>query len=211
MAINPLLAAGLVGAGGAAIAQAPNILPSQYDREQRKRLRELQLREEMNALGLTDQERSVLESRLTARSQQASEAATAERNRLLAGTTGAQAGTALLQATLQDEARARAEVQAQAAVEAADVQERAREEEQLRGLEAAVGQTRVNRRAALADVAASGFESGVERSQQRKLEQLFTGSFNISEADAARLASSIKTPGDYERTTAILKELEEED
>ena len=168
----PLLLAGLTAAGGELISSAPTIAGSAFDKEQKRRLEALKLQEQMNALGLSDQERQVLESRLRARSRQAQVRADAERNRLLAGGVGSsQAASALQQDVLADEARARQEIQVQQAVEERDLAEKEKDEAELRALEAAVGERAQQRAQALANVAASGLEAGVTTAAQTQLMQ----------------------------------------
>ena len=158
--MNPLLLAGLIGVAGETISQLPTIIPSNYDREQKRKLKALQSREELGMLGLTEQERNVLEGRLSSRTQQASDYAEAQRNRLLAGTgSGVQAGAALQQAALVDEARARSEVAMQQVIEEQDLAEKQREINEVRALEAAVAQRKQEQKQAVANVAASGAEA----------------------------------------------------
>jgi hypothetical protein len=169
---SPLLLAGLIGAGGELLSNAPKILGSKYERDQKAKLEELRRKEELGLLGLTEQERSVLEGRLQGRSQQASAAAAAERGRLLAGSMGgATAGTALQEAVLQDEGRARQEVAMQQVIEEQDIAEKQRYLEELAAIEASVAQTAADRKQALFNTFASGAEAVVGASAQGKLIQ----------------------------------------
>jgi hypothetical protein len=170
MAINPLLLAGIVGTGGELIQQAPKIIPSQFDKEQKRKLEALKKREEMGLLGLSEQERNVLEGRLSSRAKQASDYANAQRNQLLAGS-GVQAGAAMQQAVLVDEARARAEIGIQQSVEEQDLAEKNREVNEVRALEAAVAQRKEEQKQAVANVLGSGFDSVVGATAQGKLIQ----------------------------------------
>ena len=62
--MDPITLAIIGSVAGAGISALPQIIPSKFEREQKKRLEALQRKEEMGTLGLTDKERSVLEGRL---------------------------------------------------------------------------------------------------------------------------------------------------
>ena len=51
----------LLSGAGTALGALPDIIPSRYERDQKKRLREMQRKQEMGALGLTDRERAQIE------------------------------------------------------------------------------------------------------------------------------------------------------
>ncbi len=170
MAIDPITLAMLTGAGLEGIQQASNIIPSEFDREQKRRLAALKNREEMNLLGLSEQERNTLEGRLQGRSQAAQLKADSDRARLLASQT-ATGGQALAQATAQDEARARQEVAIQQAVEEQNLAEKQRETSELRALEASVAQDKEKQKQAIANTFASGAEAGLETLAQNQLIQ----------------------------------------
>ena len=58
--MNPLTMA-LVAGGGSAIGALPSVIPSKFERDQKKRLRDMQRKQEMGTLGLTDRERASIE------------------------------------------------------------------------------------------------------------------------------------------------------
>ncbi len=168
--MDPLFLTALLAAGAEGVQQAGKIIPSKFDKEQQKRLEELKRREEIGLLGLTEQERNVLESRMQGRSQQAQARSDAERNRLLAAQ-GVTSGQALQQATQVEEVRGRQEAAVQQAIEEQDIREKQREEEELRALEAAVAQDTAESRQALANVASTGFDSFITSSAPAQLAQ----------------------------------------
>lgn len=158
MPVSPLLLSGLIGAGSELAAGLPKLLGSKFEKEQKQRLKEMQAKEEMNLLGLTDQERAILEQRLQARSNQASAYAAAERNKIMAaGNT--QGGAILSGLTAADEARAKQEVELQAAIEIQDAEKKAKDIEELRALEASVAQIRADRKATIGNAVSTGAES----------------------------------------------------
>lgn len=166
--MDPLLLSGLIGVGGELIGGLPTLLPNAFNKEQKAKLKELKRREELGLLGLTEQERAVLESGLAGRSKQASDSAAAERNRLLAGNGGAVAGSALQQATLIDEARARQEVEMQNAIEQEHSAEIQRETQELAAREAQVAQIKAEKAQVLKNIGASAFDSLVEAAGQNQ-------------------------------------------
>ena len=66
----------LLSGAGTAIGALPDIIPSKYERDQKKRLREMQRKQEMGALGLTERERAAIESQMRGARQQACKAYT---------------------------------------------------------------------------------------------------------------------------------------
>ena len=170
MALTPLMVAG-ISAAAAGAGQLPNLMKSDLEKDQEKRLAELRRKAEMGALGLTDQERSALSGRLRGRSQQAGEFAEGERNRLLAAG-GATAGTALEQAVAADEMRAMREDQLQQQIEEQDLARKQEQREEISALAAAQGQYQQNRRGAVADIATTGLEAGLGAKMQADLMQV---------------------------------------
>ena len=101
--MGPLALSILGATAGTAISQLPNIIPSKFEREQKKRMEALQRKEEMGLLGLTDKERGVLEGRLESKSMAAADFSAQERQRALAGMGAGVAGQSLLSAQVSDE------------------------------------------------------------------------------------------------------------
>tara|TARA_R110000868_G_scaffold259063_1_gene516789 strand:- start:83 stop:973 length:891 start_codon:yes stop_codon:yes gene_type:complete len=160
-----LTAAGLgAGAGGMALAAGagtgigalPDIIPSRYERDQKKRLREMQRKQEMGALGLTKAERDAIEGQMRGTRQQAQSYADAERARLTQPS--AQPQMALLGQQMADEGRQRLEADLASQVLGMDLSRQASQEQEIKDLEAAQGEYRRRR----FEGAVAPFQSGAE-------------------------------------------------
>ena len=181
--MDPLTMSLLAGAG-TAIGALPDIIPSKYERDQKKRLREMQRKQEMGALGLTEQQRSAIESQMRGARQQAQQYADAERARLTQPT--AQPQMALLGQQMQDESRQRLEADLASQILNMDLQRQAEQEQEIKDLEAAQAQYRRARAEGLTAPFQAGAEAyvgqmGLERmisgmppeQQQKALELMF--------------------------------------
>ena len=160
-----LTAAGLgTGAGGMALAAGlgtgigalPDIIPSRYERDQKKRLREMQRKQEMGALGLTKAERDAIEGQMRGARQQAQSYADAERARLTQPT--AQPQMALLGQQMADESRQRLEADLASQVLGMDLSRQAEQEQEIKDLEAAQAEYRRRR----FEGAVAPFQAGAE-------------------------------------------------
>lgn len=167
---NTLGQSALLAGGGTAIGALPDIIPSKYEREQRKRLRELQRKQEMGALGLTERERAQIESQMRGARQQAQQYAEAERARLTQPT--AQPQMALLGQQMQDESRQRLEADLASQVLGMDLARQAQQEQEIRALEAAQADYRRRRFEGLTAPFQSAAESYVG---QLGLERMLSG------------------------------------
>ena len=157
----------LLSGAGTAIGALPDIIPSRYERDQKKRLREMQRKQEMGALGLTEQERAQIESQMRGARQQAQQYAEAERARLTQPT--AQPQMALLGQQMQDESRQRLEADLASQILGMDLTRKAQQEQEIRDLEAAQGQYRRAR----AEGLTAPFQSAAEAyTSQLALERL---------------------------------------
>ena len=136
--MDPLTMSALIAAGGTAVGALPDIIPSKYERDQKKRLRKLQRKQEMGALGLTERERAQIESQMRGARQQAQQYAEAERARLTQPT--AQPQMALLGQQMQDESRQRLEADLASQILGMDLTRQAQQEQEIKDLEAAQGQ-----------------------------------------------------------------------
>ncbi len=168
MALPAIAASVLTGVAGQTLGSIGALIPTELEKKNRQRLKELERLEEMNALGLTEQERSVVEGKLTQKSAKASELASSERNRLLASG-GASSGQALEQAMLGDEQVSRQLTQVQQIVEEQDLAKRRTQTEELRALEAADAEVKAKRISAVAGIASAGLEGGLASAAQQKL------------------------------------------
>jgi len=146
----------LIAGAGTAVGALPDIIPSKYERDQKKRLREMQRKQEMGALGLTDRERSQIDSQMRGARQQAQQYAEAERARLTQPT--AQPQMALLGQQMQDESRQRLEADLASQILGMDLTRKAQQEQEIKDLEAAQAQYRRAR----AEGLTAPFQSGAE-------------------------------------------------
>ena len=133
----------LAAGAGAGLGALPDIIPSRYERDQKKRLREMQRKQEMGALGLTKAERDAIEGQMRGARQQAQSYADAERARLTQPT--AQPQMALLGQQMADESRQRLEADLASQVLGMDLSRQAEQEQEIKDLEAAQGEYRRRR------------------------------------------------------------------
>jgi len=156
--MDPLTLA-LISAGGTALGALPDIIPSKFEREQKKRLQDLQRQQELGTLGLTDKERSLLENRMQQGAQQAMKQSDLVARQYAQGLGGAQSGLALLGQQIGQEQGARTQQQVQQAVMEQDVAKRQRQEQELRALEAQQAEYKRKRAEALVAPFSSGAEA----------------------------------------------------
>lgn len=167
--MDPLTMSLLAGAG-TAIGALPDIIPSKYERDQKKRLREMQRKQEMGALGLTEQQRAAIEGQMRGARQQAQQYADAERARLTQPT--AQPQMALLGQQMADESRQRLEADLASQILNMDLQRQAQQEQEIKDLEAAQAQYKRARAEGVTAPFQAGSEAGVS---QMGLERLISG------------------------------------
>ena len=170
----PIGAIGLTGlssvAGGVA-TQLPNLLPSKYERDQKKKLEELQRQQELGTLGLTEQERSQLEARLQGRSTAAQQQAIQEQQRLLAGGGMAIGGQAMLGSQLAQESAQRAQTEIAQSIEDQNIARIREQQDEIAALEAAQGEYQQKRRAAVGGIAGTTLEGVLRTSAQNQFLQ----------------------------------------
>lgn len=155
-ALGSLGKSALLSGAGTAMGALPDIIPSKYERDQRKRLREMQRKQEMGALGLTERERAQIESQMRGTRQQAQQFADAERARLTQPS--AQPQMALLGQQMGDESRQRLEADLASQILGMDLTRQAQQEQEIKDLEAAQAQYRRSR----AEGLTSPFQSAAE-------------------------------------------------
>jgi|13_taG_2_1085334.scaffolds.fasta_scaffold26232_2 hypothetical protein len=146
----------LAAGAGTGIGALPDIIPSRYERDQKKRLREMQRKQEMGALGLTKAERDAIEGQMRGTRQQAQSYADAERARLTQPT--AQPQMALLGQQMADESRQRLEADLASQVLGMDLSRQAEQEQEIKDLEAAQAEYRRRR----FEGAVAPFQAGAE-------------------------------------------------
>lgn len=156
----------LIGAAGTVAGGVPDLYKSKFERDQQKRLRELQRKEDMGALGLTDRERASIQSQMRGTRQQAQAYADAERARLTQPS--AQPQMALLGQQLTDESRQRLEADLASQILGLDLERKAEQEQEIKDLEAAQAYAKRQRlEAAMAPFETAGeayvSQMGIER------------------------------------------------
>lgn len=158
--MDPVTLALLLGTGTTAARQLPALLPSSYEAKQKSDLKNLLQKQSAGELGLTDEERRLMESRLMSGVAGASQQAANERARFLAGS-GAQVGggQALLQAQLADEQKTRALAEANAKIEEANLQKKMQQEEQIGALQGLQAERRAQRLGAFGNIIGAGVEA----------------------------------------------------
>ena len=194
--MDPITLAILAGTAATAAGQLPQLLPSKFEREQKKRLEELRRKEEEGRLGLSGRQEAIMERQLMGGAQAAAMGAEAERNRLLAGSGGATAGGALLGAQLADEERQRAQERISTEIMRADEAQRQRQEDEIRALEAAQGQRQAEAQAAAGAILGAGIEAGVSTAAQ---ERLFAGARAPSQQSVQALSTQLGVSPDEAR------------
>jgi hypothetical protein len=194
--MDPITLSILAGVGATAASQLPQLIPTSFDREQKKRMEELKRKEEMGMLGLTDNERRVLENRLGGASRQAGQYAAAQRAGYLAGSGGATGGASLLQAQLADEQRQQAQERINAEIEAKNLEKQRMQTDELRALEAARGERKAKALGAAGAMLGAGIEAGVTTAAQ---ERLFAGARAPSSNSVNALAVAMGVSPDEAR------------
>jgi len=80
--MGPLATAALISGGATLVGNLPSIIPSKYEREQNKRLKELERRQEMGLLGLTERQEQQMQTQFRNTRDQAQRRQDAEMRRL---------------------------------------------------------------------------------------------------------------------------------
>jgi hypothetical protein len=194
--MDPITLAILAGTAATAAGQLPQLIPSKFERENKKRLEELRRKEEAGLLGLTGKQEAIMERQLRGSAQAAAMGAEAERNRLLAGSGGATAGGALLGAQLAEEQRQQAEERIGTELMRADEERRQQQVSEIRALEAAEGQRQAESQAAAGAILGAGIEAGVTTAAQ---ERLFAGARAPSQQSVQALSVQLGVSPDEAR------------
>lgn len=193
--MDPITLAILGGVAGTAAGQLPQLVKSDFEKQNEARLAELRRREREGILGLTGRQEAVMERQLTGRGQAAAMGAEAERNRLLAGA-GATGGASLLSAQLGDEQRQRTEEAISTEIMRADEEMKLQQQQEIRALEAAQGQQRAEAQAAAGAILGAGIEAGITSAAQQ---QLFAGARAPSQNAVQSLATTLGVSPDEAR------------
>ncbi len=213
--MDPITLSILAATGGAALSNLPALLPSRANRENKKRLEELERREAAGELGLTRKEESAISGRLRSSAAGVQREAEDLQKRLLAGggmATGGQALAATGQAAQQ---RMALESDVQQKILEADLAEKQRELDEKAALQAAVEERRREVVGAVGAIAGSGLEAGLTTSAQQAIiqgqkdisPQAVTGlsqQLGVSEEEARGLYElSLENPEMFKYLTAL--------
>ena len=185
--MDPLTAAMLISTAGTTAKLLPDIIGTKYERDQKAQLEALKKKEAAGALGLTDEERRLMESRLLGPAQAQSLASTATQKNLLAGS-GASSGAALLGAQLAAEEAARARGDVAAKIEEQNYAKKQEQLDQMALLEQAAGIKAAKRVAAAGSILGAGVEAAATVPAQSAF-------LKISPEQAAGMAAQQKTAG----------------
>ena len=154
---SALLAQAGLAAGGTALGAIPDIIPSKYEREQKKRLLDLKRQQELGALGLNQSEMRSLTDQFSGRSLQSEAYADAERQRLVGS--DVQFGQDLLQEQISSEAAQRRQSDISSQLAMLNLQRKAEQEQEITDLEAAQAQYKRTRNEALLSPLQAGTEA----------------------------------------------------
>ena len=149
----------LIAGGATAVSNIPNMIKTDLEKEQEKRLKELRRREELGALGLTAAEKSAIDAQFTG--QQAQVAAGQQALMGQYGAMQAQPGQAALGMMAAGDAQRRLAAQQAQTVTAADIQEAEREKQDILDLQTAQSEMKQQRLEAMVAPIASGAQTYV--------------------------------------------------
>ena len=194
------LTMGLIAAGATAAKAGLQAIPTKFEREQKKRLAELQRKQELGLLGLTEAERAQIESQLRAPREQAQRRSDAEIARL--STPTAQSGQQLLAAQLGAEGRQRMEADLASQLLGMDIQRQREQEADIAAMEAGQGLKQDEMRASLAAIPMAGAEAYIG---QMGLEQLI----NVSKMTPQQRNTYLKNDLQLDDTETSLLQLDE--
>jgi hypothetical protein len=178
--MDPLTMALLAG-GASAVGALPDIIPSKFEREQKRRLQGLQRQQELGTLGLTPEERALMAEQYEGLTQQAGDQQRAlmEQYSSLQGTP---AGAAVAMQQAGQQTRQLAAAQARD-VARADLAKAAAQEQEILDLQAAQGEMAQARREAMV----APIEAGTSAYLQGKTLETLAGTG--AGMDAARAQS----------------------
>jgi hypothetical protein len=156
----------VAGAGGAA-SSLPDLIKTSYDRQQLAQLDALQAKKRAGTLGLTEEERRLMESRLSGAAQAQAAASNAQQRSLLAGS-GASSGAALLGAQQAAEQAAKAREAVAAQVEEKNYLAKQQQLDEMAALQAAIAEKKARQLGALGSILGAGVEAAATTVPQSK-------------------------------------------
>ncbi len=193
--MDPLTMALLAG-GASAVGALPDIIPSKFEREQKKRLQGLQRQQELGTLGLTPEERALMAEQYEGLTQQAGDQQRAlmEQYSSLQGTP---AGAAVAMQQAGQQTRQLAAAQARD-VARADLAKAAAQEQEILDLQAAQGEMAQARREAMV----APIEAGTSAYLQGKTLQTLAG----TDAAGVGLDAQAQQIAAYQKQYGLTKE-----
>jgi len=154
--MDPLTLA-LIAGGATAVSNIPNLVKTDLEKEQERRLKALRRREELGTLGLTAAERSAIDAQFTG--QQAQVAAGQQAQMGQYGALQAQPGQAALGMVAAGDAQRRLAAQQAQAVTSADLNKSEREKQDILDLSAAQSEAKQQRLEAVVAPLAAGAQT----------------------------------------------------
>ena len=191
-------AAGAVAGG--LIGAIPSLIPTAADRENKKRIAELQRMQELGTLGLTEEEKMAVFGAQQAQIQGNIQANLAQSRAAGAAGMGG-AGAAQLQAARAAEAQAGLVAKAQRDLETADILRKRELEQELQARIASKSAKSQERAAAVSGALLGGFEAYAEEGALAKI----TGGTKLSPGEIQNLTNELGT--DAATTERILNDL----
>lgn len=158
--MGPLATAALISGGATLVGNLPRIIPSKYEREQKKRLKELERKQEMGLLGLTDRQEQQMQTMFANTRDQAQRRQDAEMRRL--STPTAQPGQQMLGAQMSMDNRQRLEADIASQILGIDLKRQAEQEADIEALRAGQAQVRKDRTTALVEPFTSAGEAYIK-------------------------------------------------
>jgi len=169
--VDPITLAILTGAAGNLLSGAGAILPSKLERENKKRMDDLQRQQELGALGLNEKEQASFYNKFSAGAQQVQDQAEQERARYLAGSGGATGGGAMEQLLAGEQAQQALQTDIAGKVLEADLAKEQAQKDELAALQAADAEKKQARLGAFMNVGTGVIESGLGAAAQQAVIQ----------------------------------------
>lgn len=168
--MDPLTLALLAG-GASLVGGLPDIIPSKYEREQKKELKDLQRKQELGMLGLSEREQQQIANQYAAAQEQAQAYQNAQMQRF--GAMSAQPGQAALGMVAAGEQGQKIGQQAAQQMAALDLAKKSEQEQYIKDLEATQAEYKRARQEALVRPIVEGATTGVSSVlQQQAINQL---------------------------------------
>ena len=168
--MDPLTLALLAG-GASLVGGLPDIIPSKYERDQKKELKDLQRKQELGMLGLSEREQQQIANQYAAAQEQAQAYQNAQMQRF--GAMSAQPGQAALGMVAAGEQGQKIGQQAAQQMAALDLAKKSEQEQYIKDLEATQAEYKRARQEALVRPIVEGATAGVSSVlQQQAINQL---------------------------------------